>query len=200
LAQISDEQLVELFRSGNEDAFAQLIRRYERELYNFLLKFLGQSASAEDIFQETFLQVHLSVASFESGRRFRPWLYTIAANKARDLLRSQARRPTVQLTPIDDDTDIGQLWDGLLKDTTTPQQQLQLKQKQEFVRRVIEQLGEHLREILILAYYNHLSYKELSEVLAIPLGTVKSRLHSAVTQFGRLYHELSTDPERIENG
>ena len=200
MAQISDEQLVELFRSGSEDAFAQLIRRYERELYNFLLKFLGQSASAEDIFQETFLQVHLSAASFESGRRFRPWLYTIAANKARDLLRSQARHPTVQLTPIDDDTDIGQLWDGLLKDTTTPQQQLQLKQKQEFVRRVIEQLGEHLREILILAYYNHLSYKELSEVLAIPLGTVKSRLHSAVTQFGRLYHELSADPERIENG
>jgi RNA polymerase sigma-70 factor (ECF subfamily) len=200
LAQLSDEQLVELFRSGSENAFAQLVRRYERELYNFLMKFLGQSASAEDVFQETFLQVHLSAGTFESGRRFRPWLYTIAANKARDLLRSQARRPTVQLTPPDDDTDIAQLWEGLLKDTTTPEQQLQLKQRQEFVREVIGQLPGHLREILILAYYNQLSYKELAEVLGIPLGTVKSRLHSALTHFARLYHELSTDDERIDNG
>lgn len=200
MAQISDEQLVELFRSGSEDAFAQLIRRYERKLYNFLMKFLGQSASAEDVFQETFLQVHLSAAKFESGRRFRPWLYTIAANKARDLLRSQARRPTVQLIPPDDDTDIAQLWEGLLQDTTTPDQQLQVKQRQEFVREVIGQLPGHLREILILAYFNQLSYKELAKILDIPLGTVKSRLHSAVTQFAKLYHELSSDPERIENG
>ena len=188
---------MELFRSGSEDAFAQLIRRYERELYNFLLKFLAQSASAEDIFQETFLQVHLSAGTFESGRRFRPWVYTIAANKARDLLRSQGRRPTVQLTPPDDETDIAQLWESLLQDTTTPDQQLQLKQRQEFVREVIGQLPGHLREILILAYYNQLSYKELADVLGIPLGTVKSRLHSAVTHFARLYHELNPDPERI---
>ncbi len=200
MPELSDEQLVELFRSGNEDAFGRLVRRYERELYNFLLKFLGKSASAEDIFQETFLQVHLSANTFESGRRFRPWLYTIAANKARDLLRSQARRPTVQLTPPDDDTDIAQLWEGLLQDTTTPEQQLQVKQRQEFVREVVGQLPDHLREILILAYFNQLSYKELSDVLGIPLGTVKSRLHSAVTHFARLYRELSPDPERIENG
>ena len=200
MAQISDEQLVELSRTGDEDAFARLVRRYEKELYNFLLKFLGQSASAEDVFQEAFLQVHQSLGTFESGRRFRPWLYTIAANKARDLFRSQARRPTVQLTPPDDETDISQLWDGLLKDTTTPQQQLQLKQRQEFVREVIGQMPDHLREILVLAYFNQLSYKELSEVLGIPLGTVKSRLHSAVTNFALLYHELNPDPERIENG
>lgn len=199
MAQISDEKLVELFRTGNEDAFIQLIRRYERELYNFLVKFLGQSSSAEDVFQETFLQVHLSASSFESSRRFRPWLYTIAANKARDWLRSRSRRPTVQLSGPDDEGDVGSLWESLLQDSTTPDQQLQVKQRQEFVRKVIGELPDHHREILVLSYYNQLSYKELSEILGIPLGTVKSRLHSAVAHFGRLYRELSSDPERIED-
>lgn len=199
MTQISDEQLIELFRSGNEDAFAQLVRRYERELYNFLLKFLGQSASAEDVFQETFLQIHLSASTFESNRRFRPWLYTIAANKARDLLRSQSRRPTIQLTGPDEEADISQLWDSLLQESTTPEQQLQVQQQQEFVRKVIGEMPGHLREILVLSYYNQLPYKELAEILGIPLGTVKSRLHSAVTHFGHLYRELSSDSKRIEN-
>ena len=193
----TDEQLLAEYVRGQTDRFELLVWRHSPELFRFLARFTGNAASAEDVVQETFLQVHLSAGTFESGRRFRPWVYTIAANKARDLLRSQGRRPTVQLTPPDDETDIAQLWEGLLQDTTTPDQQLQLKQRQEFVREVIGQLPGHLREILVLAYFNQLSYKELADVLGIPLGTVKSRLHSAVTHFARLYHELNPDPERI---
>ena len=116
MTQVSDEQLFASFRAGDEAAFARLVRRYEKELFNFLLRFVGQSSLAEDVFQEAFLQVHISAESFELHRRFRPWLYTIAANKARDLLRSRGRRPTVQLTTPDADTGDSQLWDNLLLD------------------------------------------------------------------------------------
>ena len=90
------------YKAGQEQAFADLVKRYVKELYHFLVKFLGQSSLAEEAFQEAFLQVHLSVDRFETTRRFRPWLYTIAINKARDLLRSRARRPSVQLTMADE--------------------------------------------------------------------------------------------------
>src|SRR5579859_1894615 len=90
----SDEHLLADYRTGDKSAFAALVSRYQRELYHFLVRFLGNRASAEDVFQETFLQVHQSAEQFDPQRRFRPWLFTIAANKARDLIRSQSRRPT----------------------------------------------------------------------------------------------------------
>ena len=185
---VSDEQLLENYRKGEGEAFECLIRRYERELYNFLLRFLGKSAWAEDVFQETFLQVHLSVGAFDTGRRFRPWLYTIAANKARDLLRKQARRPTVQLTAAaDSDNDDASLWDSLLRDEDTPDRIMDRHQQRDKVREIVAEMPEAYREILILAYFKQLAYKEMAEVLGIPLGTVKSRLHSAVASFAQRY-------------
>ena len=78
------------YRHGEQPAFALIVERYQRELFHFLVRFLGNRAAAEDVFQETFLQVHQSAEQFDLQRRFRPWLFTIAANKARDLIRSQA--------------------------------------------------------------------------------------------------------------
>src|SRR5437016_4072044 len=103
-----DEQLLLAYRQGDRASFAQLVSRYQRELFHFLVRFLGDRAAAEDVFQETFLQVHQSAEQFDTSRRFRPWLFTIAANKARDLIRSQARRPTnplqASISPGDDDS------------------------------------------------------------------------------------------------
>jgi len=196
LAEITDEQLIDLFRGGDLSAFTQLVKRYERELYNYLMRFVGRGSLAEDIFQETFLQVHVSIDSFQSNRRFRPWLYTIASNKARDHLRSQARRPTVQISSADNDDDMGSLWDYLKTEKTTAEDILMKKQQKELVRRLVDQLPDHLRQILILAYFSQLSYQEMADVLEIPLGTVKSRLHSAVANFGRLFNEQTEQDER----
>ena len=167
--QITDEQLLAFFINGDESAFAQLVKRYEKELYNFLLRFLGQPSLAEDIFQETFLQVHLSAHSFVTTRRFRPWLYTIASNKARDLLRSRARRPAGQLSTPDENDDIGNLWDCLLADHTTAEDVYIKKQQKELVREIVNELPDNLRQILILAYFSQLSYQEMADVLEIPL-------------------------------
>ena len=97
----TDEQLLLAYRQGDKPSFAQLMERYQRELFHFLVRFLGDRAAAEDVFQETFLQVHQSAEQFDTARRFRPWLFTIAANKARDLIRSQARRPDQSLAGVD---------------------------------------------------------------------------------------------------
>jgi hypothetical protein len=84
----TDEDLLSAYRLGDRTSFATLVERYQRELFHFLVRFLGDRAAAEDIFQEAFLQVHQSADQFDPQRRFRPWLFTIAANKARDLMSS----------------------------------------------------------------------------------------------------------------
>jgi len=181
----TDEQLLEAYRFGDRLSFSQLVDRYQRELFHFLVRFLGDRAAAEDVFQETFLQVHQSAEQFDPQRRFRPWLFTIAANKARDLMRSQARRPTnplqASISPGDDES--GQFIDLMEASAPMPSEPLEQEELQRLVQGTVMGMPEHLREILLLSYFHQFPYKQISDILQIPLGTVKSRLHAAVAYF-----------------
>src|SRR2546423_14217248 len=180
-----DEQLLLAYGQGDTASFAQLVSRYQRELFHFLVRFLGDRAAAEDVFQETFLQVHQSAEQFDTSRRFRPWLFTIAANKARDLIRSQARRPTnplqASINPGDDDS--GEFMDLISSVENTPEEPMEREELQRNVQKTVMGMPEHLREILLLSYFHQFPYKHISDILEIPLGTVKSRLHAAVAHF-----------------
>lgn len=180
-----DEQLLLAYRQGDTNSFAQLVARYQRELFHFLVRFLGDRAAAEDVFQETFLQVHQSAEQFDTSRRFRPWLFTIAANKARDLIRSQARRPTnplsASINPGDDES--GEFIDLMSSVDAFPDEGMQKAELQQQVQKTVLGMPQHLREILLLSYFHQFPYKQISDILEIPLGTVKSRLHAAVAHF-----------------
>lgn len=182
---ISDEQLLANYRQGDRASFAQLVERYQRELFHFLIRFLGDRAAAEDIFQEAFLQVHQSADQFDPQRRFRPWLFTIAANKARDLMRAQARRPTSPLQACinSNDEGSGQFIDLMSAAAEMPGEPLERAEMQAMVRKTVMSMPDNLREILLLSYFHQFPYKQISDILNIPLGTVKSRLHAAVAQF-----------------
>ena len=184
---LTDSDLVERYRNGDESAFESLVKRYERELFHFLFRFLGKRASAEDVFQDAFLQVHLSIDSFDTERRFKPWLFTIAANKARDFLRRKSQRPLAPLSaPLDAGQQQGpQFIDLLEAHMVLPDEQVEQQEVCDLVRQVIDVLPDHLREILLLAYFQRFAYSEIADVLGIPLGTVKSRLHSAVASFAQ---------------
>ena len=181
----TDEQLLAEYRQGDRASFATLMARYQRELYHFLVRFLGDRAAAEDVFQETFLQVHQSAEQFDLSRRFRPWLFTIAANKARDLIRSQARRPTnplsASISPGDDES--GEFIDLMQSSAAMPGEPMEREELQELVKKTVMNMPEHLREILLLSYFHQFPYKQIGDILDIPLGTVKSRLHAAVAHF-----------------
>jgi RNA polymerase sigma-70 factor (ECF subfamily) len=201
----SDEQLLADHLSGVSGAFECLVARYGSELYAFLCRFVADSTAAEDLVQETFVQVHLAAASFDPERRFRPWLYTIAANKARDYLRTRGRRQQYSLdaTGIDDDSRAPSqnvpAVDASLAD------QVDAEEQKAVVRELISRMPEHLRLILTLGYYQQLPYAEIAEVLGIPVGTVKSRLHAAVHHFAKLWRSRAkagstTEPERKTQG
>jgi RNA polymerase sigma-70 factor (ECF subfamily) len=181
----TDEQLLAAYREGDLASFSDLVGRYQRELFHFLVRFVGDRAAAEDVFQEAFLQVHQSAEQFDLQRRFRPWLFTIAANKARDMIRSQARRPTspLQASINSNDDDSGEFLDLMSSAAAMPQEALERQELQNAVQKTVMGMPEHLREILLLSYFHQFPYKQISEILEIPLGTVKSRLHAAVAFF-----------------
>jgi len=184
---VSDEQLLRRYMQGDTQAFEQLIDRYRRELFHFLSRYLGDPALAEDVFQETFLQVHLSAGGFDLSRRLKPWLFTIAANKARDALRTRTRRSAVSL---DAEIDAGgseptRFVDLMPAEIPSPEASLENRETALGVQEIVRQMPESLRAVLLLSYFHELPYKEIAEILEVPLGTVKSRLHVAVREFAR---------------
>jgi RNA polymerase sigma-70 factor, ECF subfamily len=185
----TDEQLLSDHLQGRSDAFEQLVRRHSQSLYRFVLRFTNSSAAADDVTQEAFIQAFESAGKFDLRRRFRPWLFTIAANKARDWLRTRNRRSELPLDASLEGGDQNQTFAALLSsDADPPLEEPGLDEQRRAVRQVIEQLPYKMREVLILAYYHKLPYKEIAEILEVPLGTMKSRLHSAVGRFARAYH------------
>lgn len=191
MAERTDEQLVEAYREGEVAAFRTLIERHHDDLLRFLYRLTGDRQSADDVFQETFLQVHLSAETFDTSRRFKPWLFTIAANKGRDLLRKKNRRQTVDLSaPIKgaatgDGGSAPSYVDLMEIDVPAPDAGMDAREREELVQRAVDRLPLALREILLLAYFQRLSYAQIAEDLGIPLGTVKSRLHAAVAALAR---------------
>jgi RNA polymerase sigma-70 factor (ECF subfamily) len=189
----TDEQLLARVKAGDPSSFTELVSRYQRELFHFLVRFLGDHAAAEDVFQETFLQIHQSLGQFDLQRRFRPWLFTIAANKARDLIRSQMRRPTTPLqanmSPGDDES--AEYIDLMESVDDSPDEPLQRRELQQMVQKAVTGMPDHLREILLLSYFHQFPYKQISEILDIPLGTVKSRLHAAVAYFAHAWKQMN---------
>ncbi len=187
----SDESLLARYRDhGDRDAFAQLVHRYEKELYNYLKRYLNDATLAEDAFQATFLQVHLKCNQFESGRRFRPWLYTVATHQAIDIQRRNKRHRRMSLdrtAKSDSHEDVGALVELLSSREPRPDARLDTDQRREWVEHALESLPELLRQTVDLIYYRGLKYREAADMLEVPVGTVKSRMHSAILKLNEAW-------------
>lgn len=185
LISCSDEELLGRFRRGQREAFGVLVRRYEGELYGYLRRYLGDAALAEDVFQNTFLQVYQKVSQYEDGRPAKPWLYTIATNQAIDALRRNARHHNVSLDQDQgegSEADLPQLLHLLENRGPSPVDQVQGEERRQLVRAGVDRLPEFLRQVVVLAYYQGLKYSDIAQIMRIPVGTVKSRLHTALVR------------------
>jgi RNA polymerase sigma-70 factor (ECF subfamily) len=190
---LSDEWLMDAHVEGNETCFGILIKRYERELYSYLRRLLIDPVLAEDVFQNTFLQVHVKRHLYEQGRPFRPWLYKIATHQAIDAMRRNRRHQQASLNTDHDNAgngSTGALMDMLECETPSPQMCAERNERRHLVRRAVDNLAEHLRAVIVLSYYQGMKYKEIADILQIPVGTVKSRLHAAINRLGDEWERL----------
>lgn len=200
ISEVTDEQLIARYRqSGDRKLYEALMRRYEREIYAYLRRYIGNSELAEDAFQGTFLQVHLKCHQFDSSRRFRPWLYAIATNQAIDVQRRNKRHRMVSLdrsANSDEDGRNGSWSEKLVGGSPDPLWSASREENGRWVHEAVESLGEPMQQVVQLVYYQGLKYREAAEALGIPVGTVKSRLHAAVQRLSLRWddtHEAVTE-------
>ncbi len=192
LQQFSDEQLLQEYRISEDPAvFSELVSRYQRELYNYLRRFLGDGVLAEDVFQTTFLQVHVKRELFESGRRFRPWLYTIATNQAIDAQRRNRRHRRLSLDQAHRSSgeDLGTLMEVVATSDSTPYEAVESGERAEWVRDAVDKLPDPLQNTVRLVYFRGMKYRDAAKVMSVPVGTVKSRLHSAIQRLGQSWRD-----------
>ena len=180
----SDEALVARMKTGDESAVEVLIGRYERPLFGYLNRLLGNAAEAEDVFQETFLRVVRHVARFEEGRRVRPWVYAIASNLVKNVYRSRSYRDKTSLDQgAEDGEPLGARLAGV---AVAPAEAASENERAVVIRAAVERLTPTSRDALVLFYFQGLAYEEIAQVLEVPLGTVKSRIHNALAKLAGL--------------
>jgi RNA polymerase sigma-70 factor (ECF subfamily) len=192
LSLLTDEELLIRYRQARErDLFAELVRRYERELYNYLRRYLDSTDMAEDAFQAVFLQVHLKCHQFEAGRRVRPWLYAIATNQAIDLKRRNRRHQMVSLDYVrrGGQGDEGeQLAKRMVSQEPDPFARAGATERDVLLQGALDELSDQMRTVVHLVYYQGLKYREAAEIMSVPVGTVKSRLHTAIAKLAEYWN------------
>lgn len=183
LAGLEDNQVVQCFLDGEERAFTELVRRYDKRLQNFVFRMIGDRERAEDLVQETFVRVYRHLHRFDQTRKFSTWIYTIAGNLAKNELRSRSRNPLVLFQSLmkNWETDCGPLeWED---PGTRPDDLYRKRFLREKVDEAAALLPEHHRVVFVLRELHGKTYEEMAEITGCALGTVKSRLNRARNKF-----------------
>ncbi|MDB4978810.1 MAG: sigW 2 [Candidatus Peribacteria bacterium] len=180
-----DEVLMSRYKyEKREEDFREIERRYRPEVTRYLTRYTGCAEVAEDVFQNTMLQIHVKSEAYEDSHLFRPWLYSIATHQAVDLLRKLGRHPMLSLdvrTEVNDsDSEPSALVDLLIGKDREGSAIMKINERRQKVRDEVDRLPVLLKETLRLAYFQDLKYKEIADIQKIPIGTVKSRLSAAL--------------------
>lgn len=203
LADWTDEALLAAYRQARDrQAFAELVQRYEHELFSYLRRYLGDAAAAEDAFQATFLQVHLKANLFEDGRPVRPWLYTIAMNQAIDAQRRGRRHRAVSLDRQrneDAENTGNSLLQVLESREVEPAERMNSDERSRWTQQAVANLPDTLRAAVTLIYYQGLKYREAGDVLGVPEGTIKSRVHAALLKLNQAWNATHVADEQTSD-
>lgn len=194
----SDEELLLALQGGQREVFGTLVRRYERELYSYLWRYLGDAELAADVFQNTCVAIFRKIRHYDPSRSAKPWIYTIATNQAIDASRQRARRRDQVLSQDHTDDGSPSFFEAIPQAGPGPNDQVVLTEQQQRIREALTDLNESQRQVIVLTYFQGLKYQEAAEVLGVPLGTVKSRLNAAMTRLTEVW--LVRNPEADEAG
>jgi RNA polymerase sigma-70 factor (ECF subfamily) len=189
---VTDEELFLKARSGDQEALGELIGRYEQKLFGLLYRYVNSDRHcAEDLFQETFLHAMRAAGTFNSKKTFKPWITTIAINLARDAARKRQTRSEVSLEA---GVEFGESRVSMLEAVAPeegPFKQAERRDEEAVVHNALNKLTALEREVVLLHFFQEMTLTETAEVLKTPLGTIKSRLHAALTRLAGLLTDSS---------
>lgn len=185
--QISDQELIKQYISGNEACLEMLISRHKNKIYTTIILIVHDSYIAEDIFQETFIKV---IRTFKSGKyneegKFLPWALRIARNLSIDFFRKTKRMPTVTSSNDED------VFRTLNISDENREEEIIRSQKEQTIRDIIKLLPEEQREVLVLRHYGDLSFKEIAQITNVSINTALGRMRYALNNMRKIITEKS---------
>lgn len=183
-----ETRLVQLSRNGDRKAFEELVDMYKDKIFHLGYRMLGHSSEAEDIVQETFLRVYSNLNRYDEAQKFSTWIYRIATNLCIDRLRK--RKPSYSLDAEMPDGEGADWYSMLPADQETPEEEFILSETQRHIRKAIDTLPSKYKSVVVLRYLHDMSLQEISEVLKMPVTTVKTRVHR-----GREFLRKKLEPE-----
>ena len=175
----SDRELITEVLNGNESLFCFLVRRYEKQIFNYIYRLVKQKEEAEDLAQETFTKAFFALRQYDHTYEFSTWLFRIALNVCRDYFRRRKIAFFSLNTPVGEEEETE--WGELIEQNSFPDPDGELDNRE--LRRELEKAIDHLplkfKEVIVLRHLEGLSYSDISEITNLPAGTVKTYLHRA---------------------
>ncbi len=175
---LRENRLAERARAGSAEAFRTLVELYQRPIFSFVVRMVGDAALADDIAQDVFLRAWRHLADYDPSRKFSSWIFKIAHNRTIDQMRRHKLRRTYALAGADEDDD-GMNRVPAPEETSSPLRRAESSELARLVQESIAELRPTYREILLLRFEQSLQYDEIATVLGVALGTVKVQLHRA---------------------
>lgn len=162
-------------KKGDQNAFAEIVELFKDKVYQLCYRMVGNAHDAEDIAQEAFIRAYVNINSYDTNRKFSTWLYRIATNLSIDRLRK--RKPDYFLDAEIEGTEGLTMYSQIPSDELQPDEMVESLEFQEWIQQEINELPVMYRSVIVLKYIEELSLKEIGDILDLPIGTVKTRIH-----------------------
>ncbi len=195
---MTDDQLIEQFLAGNLQAFNLLVWRWQKPIYNFALRFLGNAEDAHEVTQKTFIKAYKKLHTLKDRHKFNTWLHQIALNLCRDENKRRRRRTFISLDQIEPK------WQSRLEKKTLPgvegatvEKALQQIELQQILQQALERIPEEQRTVVILKELQGMKFTEIAELLGISVNTVKSRMYYGLNALRKILNQWNIDREAI---
>ncbi|MHB1628068.1 MAG: RNA polymerase sigma factor SigW [Bacilli bacterium] len=172
-----DKQILELAQAGDMNAFSMVVESCADQLYTLAFRFLGNGPEAEDAVQETLLRVYTNLPRYDGRFKFTTWVYRIATNVCIDRLRKRKLESSLDADRDDGDTEGSDWYDRLPGYSLTPEEELLRQETSNEVQRALADLPPTYQSVLILRYIQELSLQEISDIIHLPITTIKTRIH-----------------------
>ncbi len=173
-----DYELINRIKNGDDQAFEELMKIYHKPVFYTIKRLVGNEQDAEDLTLEVFAKIFFNIDMFTPYSSFSTWLLRVASNYAIDFLRKK-RMESVSLIVDNEEEDGKSLIKTLSTEDLNPEENIIKEQNEEQIRMLLDKLPEDVKKILEMRYFENMRYKEISQQLKIPIGTVKARLHRA---------------------
>jgi RNA polymerase sigma-70 factor (ECF subfamily) len=186
---LPEDTLIARTLEGDEEAFEEVLRRYNRPIYSFIVNYVGDYDVAQDAFQEAFVRAYKNLRKYRLGTNFSAWLHKVALNASKDCLKKRYRNQKMEVHEAEDFDPMAVLRDS----GPSPEEILERRELQAVVRKALSSLSSPHREVILLYQFQGFSYEEISSLLSCPLGTVKSRIHYAMRKLEELLRPLARE-------